>query len=70
MLGPEAAAGLEVLTAEFFLRMASFEGDFQQHSAALKFFRGQCESDGRGDGFILSNSHKSKVAAVIHPLGM
>ena len=69
-MGPEAAAGIEVLTAEFFLMMASFEGQFKQHSAALKFFRERCESDGRGEGFILSNSHKAEVAAIIHPPGM
>ena len=53
----------------FFLSMESFEGDFKQHSAALKFFREQCESDGRGEGVILSNSHKAEVAAIIHPPG-
>ena len=55
---------------EFFLSMESFEGQYKQHSAALKFFREQCESDGRGDGFIFSNSHKAKVAAITHPPGM
>ena len=50
--------------------MASFEGQFKQHSAALKFFRERCESDGRGEGFILSNSHKAEVAAIMHPPGM
>ena len=69
-MGPEAAAGPLVLNVEHFLRMEAFEGQFKQHSAALKFFRGQCESDGRGEGFIFSNSHKAKVAAIIHPPGM
>ena len=55
---------------EFFLSMESFEGQYKQHSAALKFFRERCESDGRGEGFIFSNSHKAKVAAIIHPPGM
>ena len=49
--------------------MGSFEGDFKQHNAALKFFREICERAGHGEGFILSNSHKAEVAAIIHPLG-
>ena len=68
-MGPEAAAGIEVLTAEFFLRMAAFEGQYKQHSAALKYFRELCELDGRVDGLILSNSHMAAVAAITHPKG-
>ena len=68
-MGPEAAAGTEVLTAEFFLRMVAFEGEHKQHSAALKYFREMCELDGREDGFVLCNSHVAAVAAIIHPKG-
>ena len=68
-MGTEAEAGIEVFTAEFFLRMAAFEGQYKQHSAALKYFREMCELDGRVDGLILSNSHKAAVAAIIHPPG-
>ena len=68
-MGTEAEAGIEVFTAEFFLRMVAFEGQYKQHSAALKYFREMCELDGRADGFILSNSEKAAVAAIIHPPG-
>ena len=68
-MGPEAAAGDEVRTAEFFLRMTAFEGQFKQHSAALKFFRERCEIAGNNEGFALSDSHKAAVAAIVHPLG-
>ena len=68
-MGPEAEAGIEVFTAEFFLRMAAFEGQYKQHNAALKYFREMCELDGRVDGLILSNSQKAAVAAIIHPSG-
>ena len=49
--------------------MVAFEGQYKQHSAALKYFREMCELDGRPDGFILSNSEKAAVAAIIHPPG-
>ena len=68
-MGTEAEAGIEVFTAEFFLRMVAFEGQYKQHSAALKYFREMCELDGRVDGLILSNSHKAAVAAINHPPG-
>ena len=49
--------------------MTSCEGEPCQHSAALKYFREICESDGNDEGFVLSNSHKTPVAANIHPRG-
>ena len=68
-MGPEAAPGVGVLDAAFFLRMESFEGDCCQHSAALKYFREKCESDGNVEGIVLSSSHKAAVAAIVHPPG-
>ena len=53
----------------FFLAITSFEGDFKQHSAALKYFRHRCEIERNDEGFVLSNSHKAAVAAIVHPPG-
>ena len=54
---------------EFFLSMESFEGDFKQHSAALKYLRERCEIESHDEGVVLSNSHKAAVAAIVHPPG-
>ena len=53
----------------FFLAIRSFEGDFNQHNAALKYLRAKCESDGNHEGIVLSSSHKAAVAAIVHPPG-
>ena len=68
-MGPEAAAGLEVLNVELLEMLGAFEGGYKQHSAALKHFRNRCEIERNDEGFVLSNSHKAAVAAIVHPPG-
>ena len=53
----------------FFLAIRSFEGDFNQHNAALKYFRHRCDLQRNEVGFALSNAHKAAVAAIAHPPG-
>ena len=69
-MGPDAAVGRDYLSLELFTAMEAFEGDFKQHSAALKFFRKRCERERNNEGLVLSNSHKAAVAAIVHPRGM
>ena len=68
-MGPEAAVGRDFLTVECFLSMGAFEGDFKQHSAALKHFRMRGDIERNNEGVVLSNSHKAAVAAIVHPRG-
>ena len=70
LLGPEAAAGAGILTVEFFKSIVHFEGEYCQHSAALKWLRKVCEDEGYEDGYVLSSSRKTAVAAIIHPPGV
>ena len=70
LLGPEAAAGAGILTVEFFKSIVHFEGEYCQHSAALKWLRKVCEDRGYEEGYVLSSSRKTAVAAIIHPLGV
>ena len=71
LLGPETATGAgQVRNLAFFMSMRHFEGDFRQHSAALKYFRQKCEAERNYEGLPLSAAHTAAVAAIVHPLGV
>ena len=59
-----------ILTVRFFMSIVHSEGEYCQHSAALKYLRQMCENRGLEDGIVLSSSHKTVVAAIVHPAGV
>ena len=59
-----------ILTVRFFMSIVHSEGEYCQHSAALKYLRQMCENRGLEDGIVLSSSHKTVVAAIVHPVGV
>ena len=64
-----AAAGEELFDVDFFLTYQNFTGIFQQHNAALKYFRHVLESQGDPEqprGRRLENKSPEEVATVLH----
>ena len=53
----------------FFMSILHSEGEYCQHSAALKWLRKMCEDREYHEGIVLSSSHKTAVAAIIHQRG-
>ena len=53
----------------FFKSIVHFEGEYCQHIAALKWLRKVCEDREYDEGYVLSSSRKTAVAAIIHERG-
>jgi hypothetical protein len=65
---PTATA--EVFDLDFFKNINVFSGNYKQHNAALKWFRGEQENRGFPENWFFSNRDTAAVAAIVKGKGM
>jgi len=71
--GPAAVPAARVYDIAFFITYKDFTGHWRQHSAALKWFRGDQENAKDPESsqpFTFPNDEKVELPAIIHPPGM